>query len=177
MKELGTVMPDFTITDTADNSTFTLREGLSSKATVILFICNHCPFVKHINTRLAEVAKQYIELGISFVAISSNDVTNYPEDSPENMRLIALENSYPFPYLYDPTQEVARSYGAVCTPDIFVVNNKKELVYRGRFDASTPGNGQEVTGKDLTDFLDSLLADKINNSEQFPSMGCSIKWK
>lgn len=176
MKELGTEMPDFTLPNTVDNSSFSLVQFLSDKATVIMFICNHCPYVKHLNSTLAEVAQGYIQQGIGFVAISANDVENYPEDSPENMKIVARENSYPFPYLYDQTQEVARSYGAVCTPDIFVINASKELIYRGRFDDSTPGNGKEVTGADLSNFLDSVLKGEPSEATQYPSMGCSIKW-
>jgi thiol-disulfide isomerase/thioredoxin len=142
-----------------------------------MFICNHCPYVRHVNPELVRVAKDYTDRGVSFVAISSNDVTQYPEDSPERMAEVAAEVGYPFPYLYDETQEVARAYGAACTPDFFVYDADLRLVYRGRLDASTPGNAEPLTGADLRAALDALLAGTPVPAEQHPSIGCSIKWR
>jgi len=142
-----------------------------------MFICNHCPFVKHVNEGLVELANDYILKGISFIAISSNDVVNFPEDSPEKMKNEAKSLGYPFPYLYDESQEVARAYDAACTPDFFIYDKDLKLVYRGQLDDSRPKNGIPVTGKDIRAALDSLLQSKPVSEEQKPSIGCNIKWK
>ncbi len=177
MLPLGTVAPSFNLIDTVSGRTISLEGLKSDKATVIMFICNHCPYVKHINAELVRLTDEYIPKGISFVGISPNDIISYPEDSPENMELIAKELGYKFPYLYDETQEVAKAYNAACTPDIYVFDKDLKLVYRGQFDNARPGNGQPVTGKDLRNTLDSIMAGKPVDEMQIPSIGCSIKWK
>lgn len=177
MLPLGTQAPDFHLLDTVSNRIISLNEIKSPVATVIMFICNHCPFVKHIQTKLAEIAKHYRAQGVSFVAISSNDSVSYPADSPENMRTEALTHHYPFPYLYDETQTVAKAYQAACTPDFYIFNAELLCVYRGRFDDATPGNQQPVTGNDLRQALDNILAGKPVSANQQPSIGCNIKWK
>ena len=177
MLALGTQAPNFNLPDTVSGKTFSLEELPEAKATVIMFICNHCPYVIHINETLVSLAKGYQEQGVNFIAISSNDVENYPQDGPEKMKVHAEAVGYPFPYLYDESQEVAKAYDAACTPDFYVFNRAMNLVYRGRMDASSPGNGKENNGEDLSNALDDLLADQEQSSAQFPSMGCNIKWK
>jgi thiol-disulfide isomerase/thioredoxin len=177
MIPLGTKAPDFKLLDTLSGKELSLQELKSPIATVIMFICNHCPYVKHIQLKLIEVAKTYQAKGISFIAISANDATNYPDDSPEKMHLEAQHNNYPFPYLYDETQAIAKAYQAACTPDLYVFDKNLACVYRGRFDESTPGNEIPVTGNDLSQVLSQLLAQKPILSEQCPSIGCNIKWK
>jgi thiol-disulfide isomerase/thioredoxin len=177
MVALGTKASDFTLIDVISNQNKSLSELKSDKATVIMFICNHCPYVKHINNKLVEIANKYIEKGFSFIAINSNDVENYPEDSPDRMAKHAKDLKYPFPYLFDETQEVAKAYNAACTPDIFVYDMDLKLVYRGQFDDSRPGNGKPVTGNDLSNVLDLILSGKAIPEEQIPSVGCNIKWK
>jgi len=153
-----------------------LNELKGVRGTVIFFICNHCPFVKHVNKELVCMAKDYMDQGISFIAISSNDVMNYPQDGPELMRKNALELKYPFPYLYDETQDVAKAYDAACTPDSYLFDKELNLVYRGQIDDSRPGNGIEVTGKDLRMAMDQLLQGEPVFKLQKPSIGCNIKW-
>lgn len=178
MLELGTLAPDFNLKNVKNDQLETLNALRSDKATVVAFICNHCPFVKHINEGLVELANKYISKGISFIAISSNDVENYPEDSPENMKKLAEELGYPFPYLYDESQEVAKAYDAACTPDFFVFDKDMQLVYRGQMDDSRPSNGIPVSGKDIANVLDLLLNNqKVPTDNQRPSIGCNIKWK
>lgn len=177
MVELGTQAQDFSLNDTISGKMMSLSELKSDKATVIMFICNHCPYVKHINESLVEVSNKYLGKGISFIAINSNDIKNYPEDSPENMRKLALALGYRFPYLFDGTQEVAKAYHAACTPDIFVYDKELKLVYRGQYDDSRPGNGIPVTGKDLADALDAILDGDTVTINQKPAIGCNIKWK
>lgn len=177
MVPLGTKAQSFTLYDTTSKQQKSLEALKSDVATVILFICNHCPFVKHIQTQLAQVAREYGDKGVAFIAISSNDVENYPEDRPELMAKEAREHGYSFPYLYDETQAVAKVYQAVCTPDIFVFDKNLSCVYRGQFDDSRPGRDTPITGADLTDALDQLLAGQPISSDQKPSIGCNIKWK
>jgi thiol-disulfide isomerase/thioredoxin len=177
MIPLGTIAPDFELIDTVSGNKKSLKELKSDVATVIMFICNHCPYVKHINSELVNVAKQYREKGLSFIAISSNDVVNYPEDSPDKMKVTAETEAYTFPYLYDESQEVARAYDAACTPDFYVFDKELSLVYRGQFDDSRPKNDIPVTGKDLRNALDNILAGKPVDRNQIPSIGCNIKWK
>lgn len=177
MLALGTKAPNFTLPDTISGNEMTLQLLQGLKGTVIMFICNHCPFVIHINEGLVKIALDYQSKGISFIAISSNDVLNYPEDSPELMKKLALEHSYPFPYLYDETQEVAKLYDAACTPDIYLFDADLKLIYRGQLDDSRPQNGILVSGSDLRFALDCLLENTPNNCLQKPSMGCNIKWK
>ncbi|SMO45069.1 thioredoxin family protein [Gracilimonas mengyeensis] len=173
MLELGTQAPDFKL-PSVNGGELSLNYASQSKGFVVMFICNHCPYVLHIEDELVNVANEYIAKGIGFIAISSNDVENYPEDSPEKM----AQKNYPFPYLFDESQEVAKDYNAACTPDIFVFNKDRELVYRGQFDDSRPKNDKPVTGKDLRTALDAVLEGKtIPEEKQIPSIGCNIKWK
>ncbi len=177
MPPLGSYAPDFNLPDTISGNMFSLAEIRGKSATMIIFICNHCPFVKHIATALAELARDYANTDIGIVAISPNDADTYPEDSPDNMKLFAKENDFIFPYLYDETQETARAYGAACTPDIFIYDADMRLAYRGQLDDSRPTNGQPVTGADVRNALDALLAGQSITKNQIPSIGCSIKWK
>jgi thiol-disulfide isomerase/thioredoxin len=177
MLPLGTKANNFNLWNPVSAKYQSLDELKSDKATVIAFICNHCPYVIHINPKFAEIADKYIALGVSFIAINSNDVANYPADSPENMVKTAKKDGYNFPYLYDETQEIAKSYQAACTPDIYVFDGEMQLVYRGQFDNSRPGNGIPVTGEDLTSALDAILDGEPVNPEQKASIGCNIEWK
>lgn len=177
MIPLGTIAPAFHLQDTVSGKAFSLNDLASDKATVIMFICNHCPYVKHIQSKMLEIAKKYQPLGVSFVAISSNDPVGYPQDGPDMMRLEAEQHGYTFPYLFDADQSVARAYQAACTPEIYVFDSALKCVYRGRFDDSTPKNGLACTGKDLTNALDDVLAGRAVSGEQLPSIGCGIKWK
>ena len=177
MLPLGTTAPDFNLLDTVSDNVLSLQNLKGDKATVIMFICNHCPFVVHVNPEVVSIANAYADKGISFIAISSNDVVNYPQDSPEKMKLHAKAESYPFPYLYDETQEAAKAYDAACTPDFYVFDADLKLNYRGQIDDSRPGNGIAVSGKDLRYALDCLLENRENKQIQKPSIGCNIKWK
>ncbi|OGU34904.1 MAG: alkyl hydroperoxide reductase [Ignavibacteria bacterium GWB2_35_6b] len=177
MIDLGTTAPAFNLPDTVSGKQISLDEIKSDKATVIMFICNHCPYVKHVNAELVKLANDYIPEGISFAAISSNDVINYPEDSPGKMKETAAELGYPFPYLYDETQDVAKAYNAACTPDFYIYDKDLKLVYRGQLDDSRPKNDLPVTGKDIRDALDNILEGKEVDKNQKPSIGCNIKWK
>ncbi|WP_298237071.1 thioredoxin family protein [uncultured Algibacter sp.] len=177
MLPLETKAHDFSLIDTISGSRLSLNELKGEKGTVIMFICNHCPFVIHVNPKLVSIANDYLSKGISFIAISSNDVINYPQDSPENMKIHAKNEGYPFPYLYDETQVVAIAYDAACTPDFYVFNSELKLSYRGQLDDSRPGNGIPVTGKNLKNALDCLIENKENTQLQKPSIGCNIKWK
>lgn len=176
--KLGHKAPDFTLFDAISNKNISLQDIKSDIATVIMFICNHCPYVQHIQHELSRVAQEYQQKGIQFIAIQSNDADKYPEDAPENMKKVAKQIGYPFPYLYDETQAVAKAYDAACTPDIYVYDKNLACVYHGRFDDSSPGKPDVlVTGKDLRAALDNLIAGEPVNRDQKPSMGCSIKWK
>ena len=177
MLPIGTVAPSFNLPDTVSGETLSLEQLKSPVATVVMFICNHCPFVKHVNNELVQLANDYQPKDISFVAISSNDVVNYPQDGPDKMKETAEAEGYTFPYLYDETQQVAKDYQAACTPDFYLFDNELKLVYRGQLDNSRPGNGLPVTGKDLRDALDSVLNGTDISAEQHPSIGCNIKWK
>ena len=177
MMPLGTRAPEFTLLDTVSGKMLSLSNLKSDHATVILFICNHCPFVRHIQKQLMTVAQAYQKKNVNFIAISANDVAAYPEDAPHKMTDIANEWGMPFPYLYDETQAVAKAYDAACTPDLYVFDKDLRCVYRGQFDSSRPGNSIPVTGKDLSEALDAILTGGIINPEQKPSMGCNIKWK
>lgn len=177
MVALGIPAADFYLPDTITGRTVHLEEVKGSPATVIMFICNHCPFVKHVNEQLVKLAGDYLDKGVAFIAISSNDVENHPEDSPERMKEWAERLGYNFPYLYDESQEVARVYQAACTPDFFIYDNGMKLAYRGQLDDSRPGNDIPVTGKDIREALDCLLAGMPVPAEQRPSIGCNIKWK
>ena len=177
MVPLGFKAPDFKLLNPVSNSFKSLHELQSDTATVIMFICNHCPFVKHVNNQLVQLALDYQPRGISFIAISSNDVDNYPEDSPEKMKQYATELNYPFPYLFDSTQEVAKAYDAACTPDFYIFDKELKCVYRGQLDDSRPSNGKPLTGKDMREALDAILSGKEVSKNQIPSIGCNIKWK
>jgi len=176
MMELGTKAPDFTLFDTVSKKQISLSQLKSNTATVVAFICNHCPFVHHINHKFVEVANEYQAKDIQFIAISSNDVEYFPEDGPEMMTHVAQSLNYSFPYLYDETQTVAKAYQAECTPDFFVFDDNLKLAYRGRFDESRPNMGS-ASGRDLTNALDAMLNNKDIAKVQYPSIGCSIKWK
>lgn len=177
MVPLGSKAPDFELLDVISGKMVTLKSSNEPKATVIMFICNHCPFVRHLNSELTKIANDYQPKGVRFIAINSNDVTSYPDDSPENMIINAQEHQYPFPYLFDETQSVARAYDAACTPDFFVYDNELELAYRGQLDDSRPGNDIPLTGSDIRDALDCILDNKPLIIQQKPSIGCNIKWK
>ena len=177
MLPLGTKAPDFTLTDAISNNTMSLSQLKGDKGTVIMFICNHCPFVIHVNEEIVRVANDYRVTGFGFVAISSNDVENYPQDGPKKMWENARNNHYPFPYLYDETQEVAQAYDAACTPDFYVFDAEMKLVYRGQLDNSRPGNGIPSNGRDLREALDNILNNNAQRLDQKPSIGCNIKWK
>ncbi len=177
MVPLGIAAPDFMLPDTVSGNIYTLNDLKSEAATVVMFICNHCPFVKHLNTALADFSSEYINKGISFIAINSNDAAKYTDDSPENMKLNARRFGFRFPYLFDETQEVAKAYKATCTPDFFVYDKDLLLVYRGQFDDSRPGNGKAVTGRDMREALDNILSGHPVSDCQKPSIGCNIKWK
>jgi peroxiredoxin len=176
MLATGTAAPDFSLPDTDGN--LVARDDFSSApALLVAFICNHCPYVKHVRSKFAEVARDYQSRNVAVVAINSNDAETYRDDSPEAMAEEVKLAGYTFPYLYDETQEVARAYQAACTPDFFLFDRDRRLVYRGQFDDSRPGNGKPVTGRDLTAAMDAVLAGKPVSGEQQPSVGCNIKWK
>ena len=176
MLPLGSVAPDFDLPN-VDGRMVDYPTAAGEQGTVVMFICNHCPFVKHVADQLAALGRDYLPRGIGFAAISSNDVSSHPADSPEQMVAEAEERGYHFPYLYDETQDVAKAYHAACTPDFFLFDGERRLYYRGQFDDARPGNGVEVTGRDLRDALDRLLAGEAAPEKQKASMGCNIKWK
>lgn len=177
MLPLGTTAPDFELPDTVSGKMLHLSALKSDVATVIMFLCNHCPYVVHVNEQLVQLAKDYQAKGVAFVAISSNDAVKYPADAPDKMHTHALEVGYPFPYLYDESQAVARAYDAACTPDLYVFDENLRLAYRGQLDDSRPNSGKPVTGKDLRAALDAVLAGEPITTLQRPSAGCNIKWK
>jgi len=177
MMPLGTMAPDFNLLDVVTGKKVTLHSLTAEIATLIMFICNHCPYVKHVQDELIKLANDYQVKGIAFIAINSNDVVNYPEDSPANMKQVAQEKGYPFSYLYDETQEVAQAYQAACTPDFYLFDNQLKCVYRGQLDDARPKNNIPVTGKDIRAALDAILVGQPVNPDQTPSIGCNIKWK
>lgn len=178
MMPLGTLAPGFILPEPASDSDVRLADVAGKHATVVMFICNHCPYVKHVNAELVKLAGDYMPQGVGFVAISANDADYRPEDGPRPMAAQARALGYPFPYLYDQSQEVAKAYDAVCTPDFFVFDAALECAYRGQLDSSRPGNGQPVTGADLRAALTAILAgEAIPDEAQTPSQGCNIKWK
>jgi len=174
---LGFSAPEFNLPDTVSGEDKGLQELRGDKATVVMFTCNHCPYVINVNAQLVALANDYIPKGIGFIAISSNDVERYPQDSPELMSKLAKDIGYPFPYLYDESQEVAKAYDAACTPDFSIFDKDLKCVYRGRLDASLPGSGIPSDGSDIRGVLDILLTDAPVSGTQHPSIGCSIKWK
>jgi peroxiredoxin len=177
MLPLGTAAPAFRLKDVISGETITLDQFSGKKALLIMFICRHCPYVKHVQKGLARLGADYGTRGVGIVAISSNDADNYPEDAPDGLREQATELHFTFPYCYDATQEVARSYGAECTPDFFLFDENQRLAYRGRLDDSRPRSTDPVTGNELRAAIDALLAGKPVSSEQRPSIGCNIKWR
>jgi peroxiredoxin len=176
MLGLGTVAPSFTLA-AADGRKVSLEDLKGAPALLVIFMCNHCPFVKHVLTEMVELVKEYQAKGVATVGINSNDVVNFPEDSPDMMSQLAQEQGFTFAYLFDETQEAAKSYRAACTPDFFLFDSEQKLVYRGQMDSSRPDSNIPVTGEDLRAALDALLEGKEVSAEQKPSIGCNIKWK
>ena len=177
MLPLGTQAPDFNLLDAVSGKSLGLSELKGEYATLIMFICNHCPFVKHIQNELVKLGNDYPAKGVNLIGINSNDVGEYPEDSPENMKILAETIGYQFPYLYDEEQLVAKAYDATCTPDFFIFDQELKCVYRGQLDDSRPGNSIPVTGSDIRNALTSLLSGNNVDPQQKPSVGCNIKWK
>ena len=177
MLPLGTKAPGFSLPDTVSGQTFTLSSQKSEKATLIMFICNHCPYVLHVTEEIVRLALDYQPRGVKFIAISSNDIATYPQDGTDKMHEQAEKVGYTFPYLYDASQEVARAYDAACTPDFYLFDDQLELVYRGQLDDSRPKTDIPVTGRDLRAALEAILTGKPVNPVQRPSIGCNIKWK
>lgn len=177
MMPLGTVAPDFNLPDVISGKRMSLEDVAQEYGVVVMFICAHCPYVQNIEEEIAVIADQYAKSKIGFVAISSNDASAYPEDAPEGLRKQAEELDFNFPYLYDETQEVAKAYDAVCTPEFYLFDEELKLIYRGRFDASTPGNPEPVNGDNLIEAIEAHLEDEPPVDPQHPSVGCSIKWK
>jgi peroxiredoxin len=176
MLALGTEAPDFELPDTGGKMT-SLKDFTNARALLVVFMCNHCPFVKHILDKLVELVREYQSKGIAVVGINSNDVDSFPEDSPEAMAAIAKTKGFTFSYLYDESQDAAKAYKAACTPDFFLFDGQRKLVYRGQMDDSRPGNGKPVTGADLRAAMDAVLGGRGVSSSQKPSMGCNIKWR
>ena len=177
MLSLGTQAPDFQLPDVVSGETISLSTFTDKKALLVMFICRHCPFVKHVQDELAQLGKDYLQSNLGIVAISSNDVQNYPDDAPDLLKTMAIELDFKFPLCYDETQEIAKIYTAACTPDFFLFDGIGKLFYRGQLDDSRPSNGISVTGKDLRSAIDTLLVGKSFTEEQKPSIGCNIKWK
>ncbi|HTL48063.1 MAG TPA: thioredoxin family protein [Verrucomicrobiae bacterium] len=177
MQPLGSAAPDFSLPDVVTGKKISLKDSAGRKALLVMFICRHCPYVVHVKHELAKLGRDYAAKDLGIVAISSNDAEHYPDDGPAKLKEMAQELGFGFPYLYDESQEVAKAYAAACTPDFFVYDAKRKLVYRGQLDDSRPGNSQPVTGRDLRQALDAALAGKAPAGEQKPSMGCNIKWK
>ncbi len=176
MLALSTQAPDFHLPDVVSGETISLSTFAGKKALLVMFICRHCPFVKHVQDELAQIGKDYVNRDVGIVGISSNDVSNYPDDAPESLKAMSVELGLPFPVCYDESQETAKAYTAACTPDFFLFDANQHLVYRGQMDDSRPSNGKKVTGEDLRAAIDAVLAGKPVNPEQKPSIGCNIKW-
>ena len=177
MVPLGSEAPKFELLDVKTDKSVKSEDLFGKKGTLIMFICNHCPFVKHVNQQIVQISKDYQNSGIKLIAISSNDIINYPDDSPSEMKKVAIKENFTFPYLYDETQTIAKNYDAACTPDFFIFNSSNKLVYRGQLDDSRPGNNITVTGGDIRNALESLINFEEINPVQKPSIGCNIKWK
>ena len=176
MLPLGTILPEFELLNVLNDEIYSTKNIMPSKNTVVMIICNHCPYVIHYHDEIKKMISKYEEQ-IRFMAISSNDVINYPEDSPEKMKTLFKNLNLNIPYLFDESQDVARMFKAECTPEFYLFNNENKLVYRGRLDSSSPGNEDDIDGKDLRNAIDAILSNKIIDENQFPSMGCNIKWK
>jgi peroxiredoxin len=177
MLPLGTKAPNFQLPDVVSGKTISLDTFAGKQALLVMFICRHCPFVKHVQAQLAQIATDYTDANVGIVAISANDAANYPNDAPAKLKEMAQELGFTFPFCYDESQETAKAYTAACTPDFFLFDADRQLVYRGQLDDSRPSNNQPVTGKDLRAALDALLASQSVNPDQKPSIGCNIKWK
>ena len=177
MLSLGTAAPDFRLPDVVSGKTVSLETFTGNKALLVMFICRHCPYVVHVREELARLGRDYAGKDVGIVAISANDASKYPDDRPANLKAMAQELRFTFPLCYDESQETAKAYTAACTPDFFLFDAKRTLVYRGQLDASRPGNGIPVTGHDVRAAMDAALAGTPVNAKQQPSMGCSIKWK
>ncbi len=177
MLPLGTLAPDFHLPDTVSDKMLTFANIRGEKATIIMFLSNHCPYVHHVNNEIVRLAHDYQSKGVGFAAISSNDIVNYPDDAPDKMKLTAQKEGYSFPYLYDESQDVAKAYDAACTPDFYLFDKNNKLVYRGQLDETRPKSGKPATGFDLRNALDAVLTDERVSDFQRPSGGCNIKWK
>lgn len=177
MVPLGTIAPEFFLKDTNSNNTYSFADLKGSKGTLVIFMCNHCPFVLHVINEIVMIANDYRVQGLGIIAISSNDVEKYPQDSPEMMAEFALQHKIDFPYLYDETQETAKAYDAACTPDFYLFDNQNRLFYRGQLDDSRPGNGIPLSGTGLRNAIDALIYNRTLSEIQKPSIGCNIKWK
>jgi peroxiredoxin len=177
MLPLGTQAPDFSLADVVSGRTVTLHDFGDAKALLVMFICRHCPYVAHVRLAIASLAREHVGSDLGIVAISANDPVAYPEDAPEGLAAEAVEAGYPFPYLFDESQDVAKAYTAACTPDFFLFDHDRKLVYRGQFDSSRPGNGMPVTGEDLRTAIGAALEGRPVPPEQHPSVGCGIKWR
>ena len=177
MLPIGTKAPYFELQDTVSGSTLNYNDVAGTKGTIVVFSCNHCPFVIHVNDEIVRMANDYRTQGFGFVAISSNDIEKYPQDAPEHMWKIARKKNYTFPYLFDETQEIAKAYDAACTPDFYLFDAELKLIYRGQLDDSRPGNGIPVNGRDLRNAMDAVLRNAKVPEPQKPSIGCNIKWK
>ncbi len=177
MLELGTAAPDFSLPDAVSGKTVSLNDFAGKKALLTMFICRHCPFVKHVEQELARLGRDYAQKDAAIVAISANDAAEFPDDAPESLKEMAEQLGFTFPFLYDESQETAKAYSAACTPDFFLFDRSRKLVYRGQLDDSRPESGIPVTGKDLRAALDAVLNDEAANPDQRASIGCNIKWK
>ncbi len=177
MLPLGTTAPDFNLVDVESEKQISLANFSGKKALLVMFICRHCPFVKHVQTELAKIGKDYYQTDLGIIAISSNDVKNYPDDAPDKLKQMVTELEFNFPLCYDETQEVAKAYTAACTPDFFLFDADLKLAYRGQLDDSRPSNDKPVTGEDLRAAIDTVLSGKPVTGDQKPSIGCNIKWK
>ncbi|MBP1222758.1 thioredoxin family protein [Flavobacterium sp. 1355] len=177
MLPLGTIAPDFRLKDTNSNYEYSFEDLKGTKGTLVIFMCNHCPFVLHVINEIVMIANDYRVQGIGVIAISSNDIKKFPQDSPEKMTEFAFKNKIDFPYLFDETQEVAKAFDAACTPDFYLFDNRDRLFYRGQLDDSRPNNGIPLSGNDLRGAIDALIYNRTLNDSQKPSIGCNIKWK
>ena len=177
MLELGTPAPDFSLPDVVSGKMVSLSDFTDKKALLVMFICRHCPFVKHVQDELARIGRDYAQKDVGIVAISANDAAEFPDDAPESLKEMAEQLGFTFPFLYDESQGTAKAYSAACTPDFFLFDRSRKLVYRGQLDDSRPDSGKPVTGKDLRAAIDAVLNDQPGNSDQRASIGCNIKWK